>query len=149
MVIAQTEVVMALNHGLEQVGALIENTARAELGDYQGAVGPFPAWAPLSPAYEAEKGRSGYATPNPLVRTGEMLASFQHEVDPGRLEVIAGATDEKMLWHELGTAKMPPRPVWGPAALRNGEAIAKLLGAAAVAGLMGDVNQAKALYRIG
>lgn len=145
----QGEMVLALHHGLEAVGGLIESTASAELGSYQPAVGPFPAWAPLSPDYEAEKARSGYATPNPLIRDGDLLASFQHEVDHGKLEVIAGATDEKMLWHELGTAKMPPRPVWGPAAYRNQDAIAKLIGTAVVAGLLGDASGLKALSRPG
>lgn len=127
--------VQTLQTGLEAAITLVENTARSEIGELQPAVGPFNAWAPLAESTVDAKGHD-----RPLIDTGEMLASFQHEVDKRALEAIAGATDEKMIWHELGTSKMPARPVWGPAAYRCQEAIAKLVGAAAVAGLLGDVS---------
>lgn len=127
--------VKTLQTGLEAAITLVENTARAEIGELQPAVGPFPAWAPLAESTVEAKGHD-----RPLIDTGEMLASFQHEVDKQALEAIAGATDEKMIYHEFGTAKMPPRPVWGPAAYRCEAAISKLIGAAAVAGLLGDVS---------
>jgi hypothetical protein len=132
------EVLASLHNGLEAAAALVERDARRQMGHYQPAVGPFQAWAPLSPAYAASKAAAGYPSPSPLVRSGVMLASFQHEVDHAGLTAIAGSTDPKMLWHELGTVKMAPRPVWGPAAFKSQEAIGRLIGTAAVAGLLGD-----------
>lgn len=125
----------ALRDGLEASARMLEATARAEIGVLQPAVGPFNAWAPLAQSTVDAKGHD-----RPLEDTREMVDSFQHETDRLKLEAIAGATDEKMIWHELGTSKMPPRPVWGPAAYRCQDAIARLIGAAAVCGLLGDVN---------
>jgi phage gpG-like protein len=132
----------ALQVGLEKVAVTIEKEPKAEIGKYQPAVGPFPAWEPLS--FTTLEGwgpfpgkiELGYAPPdNPLKRTGEMRESISHEVEP--LVAIIGSTDRTMVFHEFGTSKMPARPVFGPAAFRNKETIQRLVGAAVVAGLVG------------
>lgn len=113
----------------------IEKTAAASIGHYQPAVGGFVAWAPLALSTVADKERAGYPTPSPLKASGEMLESFGHEVHG--LEGIAGARDPKMIFHEVGTEKMPARPVWGPAGFNNKAAIEMLIGAAVVGAIVG------------
>lgn len=126
---------IALHKGLEVVGQHVEATAKAEIGEYQAELGPFPAWQELADSTEAEKARLGYPSGAPLLRTGELRDSIGHEV--GRMEAIIGSTSDVMVYQELGTPTIPPRPVLGPAALHNKETIEAILGAAAVSGLIG------------
>jgi HK97 gp10 family phage protein len=124
-----------IKRGLELSAELIEETAKSEIGEYQDEVAMFPAWAALAASTEADKASKGYPPNSPLLRTGEMRDSIQHEV--GEWEATIGATDPKMVFHEFGTQKMPPRPVIGPALYRNLEKIQRLIGNAAVAGFVG------------
>lgn len=125
----------ALRKGLDLVGTVVEGTAKAEIGFYQGAVGEFAAWEPLADSTEQEKARLGFEPDAPLLRTGELRDSIGHEV--GGLEVVIGSTSDVMVYQELGTATIPPRAVLGPAAVHNQERIERILGAAAIAGLIG------------
>lgn len=120
---------------LEKCALLIEKDAKAQIGFYQPAVGPFQDWAELAESTEAEKARKGYLLDAPGLREGDMRDSIKHEVE-GR-EAVVGSEDEKLEWFEFGTPKQPPRPVIGPAAFRNKENIQKILGAAAVEGITG------------
>lgn len=129
------EVGFVLHESLEHVMEKIEKTAAASIGTYQPAVGGFVGWAPLSEVTLERKAARGFAVPMPLLETGAMLASFGHEVRG--LEGAAGATDPKAIYFETGTSRMPPRPVWGPAAFNNREAIREMLGAALAAGIGG------------
>lgn len=126
---------IALHKGLEFVAERIEATAKEKIGEYQAGIGPFPEWADLADATEKEKERLGYPLDAPLLRRGDLRDSIGHEV--GALEAIIGSTDDVMVWQEMGTEYIPPRPVLGPAALQNEEKIAALVGAATVAGLLG------------
>lgn len=130
---------LVLQGELKRVMHRIEKTAAAMVGDYQPAVGGFAAWAPLSDVTIRRKVSRGYDVPAPLKASGDMLASFTHSTNG--LEGLAGATDDKARYHETGTSKMPPRPVWGPAAFNNREAIQRLLGAAVVAGISGNADR--------
>jgi len=126
---------IALRKGLDRVGALIERSAKAEIGFYQGAVGEFAAWEPLADSTEAEKARLGFEPDAPLLRTGDLRESIGHEV--GGLEVVTGSTSDVMVYQELGDEKLPPRAVLGPAAIHNADRIEAILGTAAISGLIG------------
>lgn len=130
----QAAEVVALHHGLKRVAAMVEKTAKAEIGEYQSSVGSFPAWAQLADSTEAQKAANGYPMDAPLLATGAMRKSIQHQVSG--LEAQIGTNDEKMIYHEFGTSKMPPRPVLGTAAFRNKKKIEQILGHAAVTGLL-------------
>lgn len=127
---------LALESGLERVARKVEATAKSEFGTYQPSTGPFPAWAELAESTQDERERLGFTPNDPLLRTGDLKDSIGHEVDG--MEAIIGSKSEVMVFHEFGTAKMPPRPVLGPAAARNKEAIENILGAAFVGGLIGS-----------
>lgn len=130
----QASEVLALHHGLKKVAKLVEQTAKAEIGQYQDAIGPFPAWAPLTDSTEAQKERMGYPADSPLLATGEMRDSIEHEVHG--LEAEIGSNNDKMVWQELGTDRIPARPVLGPAAYRQRHKIERIIGHAAVTGLL-------------
>ncbi len=135
-------VITELQHGLDKVLEKIEETAKGEFGEYQPNVGPFPAWAELAEATKADRAHQGFPENEPLLRTGDLQDSIEHERDG--FEGVVGSKADIMLYHELGTANMPARPVLGPAAYRNKPAIEKLLCAAVVAGMIGG-TEAKAL----
>mgnify|MGYP001077961367 CR=1 FL=1 len=126
---------VALHEGLVAAAVEVEKSAKGEIGTYQAAIGPFPAWAPLADSTEDQKARMGYPADSPLLASGEMQESYAHEV--AGLEAVIGTADPKALYHEIGTERMPPRPVLGPALLHNRERIERLIGEAAVAGILG------------
>lgn len=128
--------VVALKAGLEEAAKHVEKTAKDEIGHYQEAEGSFPAWAQLADSTEAEKARLGYPMDAPLLRTGELRDEITHEVEG--MEAVVGSADPVMVYQELGTPTIPPRPVLGPAALRNKHTIERTLGAAAVSGILGS-----------
>lgn len=136
LVETEVAIVEMLHVGLERVAARIEKTAKSEIGHYQDQTGPFPGWPQLADSTEDRKAALGYPADAPLYATGEMQASIGHEVHG--LEAVIGSADEKLVWHEFGTAKMPARPVLGPAAFTNKKAIEMLVGAALVSGLIGQ-----------
>lgn len=125
----------SLHAGLEKCAAQVQKTAEAEIGHYQSGIGPFVAWAGLADSTEEHKAKMGYPSDAPLEASGEMGRSFSHTTH--MLEAVIGSTDEKMVYHEFGTPKMPARPVMGPAVLRNKEYIRRVLGLATVTGLIG------------
>ena len=126
---------LALHEGLDNLGRKLVKDMEGRPGRYQPGVGPFPAWAPLSPATEDRKAALGQPAGSPLVAEGDLKASFSHETQG--LTLVAGSKDPKMVFHEFGTSRMPPRPVVGPAGFENKDTIQKLVGAAAVVGLIG------------
>ena len=127
--------VLALHHGLKQVAEHIEKTAKDEIGYYQPAVGPFPAWQELAESTKADRMNKGYDPDEPLLRDGTLRDSIVHEV--GGLEAVIGSKLDIALYQELGTEKIPPRPFLGTAAFISKKKIEKILGAAAVSGLLG------------
>ncbi len=114
---------------LEQAAMLIKKDAREQIGRYQPAVGAYPQWAPLAESTDEEKARLGAPADAPLLRWGDLKRSFRSTLISDE-EVIVGSIDPNMDWHEFGTIKMPPRPVLGPALLKNIEQIQRLLGGA-------------------
>ena len=111
---------------LERIATKLEKDAKEEIAHYQPEIGPYPAWAQLSDETEWRKAHAGYPVDAPLLETGFMRDSIQHEVDGW--EAVMGSTDPKMLWHENGTDRIPPRPVIGPALLHNMDMIQSKLG---------------------
>ncbi|MDQ0124705.1 hypothetical protein J2W17_003659 [Pseudomonas lini] len=141
---AQEVVLLAsLRAGLEKCAVKIEATAKGEIGHYQSGIGPFPAWADLADSTESQKSKMGYPSDAPLLASGDMQKSISHTTHA--LETVIGSTDEKMVYHEFGTLKMPARPVMGPAVFRNKEYIRRVLGMATVSGLIGGLAIHKSL----
>jgi hypothetical protein len=132
---AEVGIHIAAREGLERVARKVEATAKAEIGVYQDGIGPFGAWPALAESTQEERSRLGYSPNDPLLRDGTLRDSIGHEV--AELEAVIGSTSDIMFYQEFGTARIPPRPVLGPAAERNHEAILEILGGAVVEGLIG------------
>lgn len=118
-------------NALNQAANLIKQDARKQIGHYQAEVGAYPQWAPLAESTDDEKARLGAPADAPLKRWGDLKKSFR-STPVGETEMIVGSTDPNMEWHEFGTVKMPPRPVLGPALLKNIDHIQALLGGAII-----------------
>lgn len=139
----QVTELVALNRGLEQCAQLVEATAKAEIGVYQDAIGNFPAWDELADSTKKDRVSKGFSENDPLLRSGELQDSISHKTE--LVETTIGSTDEVMVYQELGTPTIPPRPVLGPAVVRNEHKIRRILGEAAVSGLLGGQSMSKEL----
>lgn len=133
LVALEAGVALAAHHGLKKVAVEIERTAKSEFGEYQPAVGGFGAWSPLAEATKADRVRKGYTPDDPLLRSGKLRGSVSHEVS--WLEAVIGSDSDVMVYQELGTSKIPPRPVLGPAAERNKDTIERILGGMVAKGI--------------
>ncbi|HHA1936229.1 TPA: hypothetical protein ACOEP6_004741 [Enterobacter ludwigii] len=122
----------ALEAGLEVVARTIEEEAKEEIGVYQPAVGPFDAWAPLAESTKADRVRQGYSEDDPLLRSGELRDSISHRVMG--LAAVVGSTDDKAVWQEYGTDRIPPRPFIGPAYVKSFHKITEMVGFAVMKG---------------
>lgn len=140
LVSAKTKI--ALHEGVKQACEAVEKTAKAEIGVYQDAVGTlqddigvFPAWAQLAESTERQKEAMGYPLDSPLLASGEMRDSIKSEVVG--LNGVVASDDQLLVWDEQGTEHMSPRPVMGPAAVRNEDKVLRILSEAVGAALIG------------
>lgn len=138
----------AKHRALEKASRVIEDAAKAEIGHYQPQVGPFPAWAPLAESTEQHKAAMGYPAGAPLLATGDMRENISHQVEGN--EAAVGSPDDRAVYHEFGTSRMPPRPIFGPAVFRNEERIQRILGGAIVEGVLhGEIAAGGGEYLLG
>jgi len=127
---------IALQAGMKKAALLVENTAKKELGSYQRSNnGPFAPWAELKPSTKEQRVKLGFTENDPGLRTGEMRDSIEHQVEG--LEALIGSNDDHLVYFELGTSKQAPRSVLGVAMFRNKEKIRRIIGEAAVVGMVG------------
>ena len=126
----------AQEHGLELILRRIQNTAKAELGNYQPAVGPFAKWAELAESTKADRLRQGYSENDPGYRSGAMEESIGRR--HSGMEGEVGSDDDHLVYFEFGTSKQPARPVLGPAAYRNKKFIERVAAGAVVSGFIGE-----------
>lgn len=66
---------------------VIQAEARAILGHYQDAVGPFPAWEPLAPVTQTDRAEAGYTPNDPLRVTGALAANIEVSADANEAAV--------------------------------------------------------------
>jgi hypothetical protein len=122
-----------LEVGLDKIGTLAATLAASYPGTYQ------PGWAPLAESTILGKERDGWPVPSPLLRTGEMAGSYRHELEPAELAVTVGSPSKIALYQEIGTSRIPPRPVCEPALKNSLPYAADVLGEIAVSLLGGKL----------
>ncbi len=134
-------------HAVERALVVIEKDAKARLGEYQPATGPFPGWPSLADSTQADRERQGYAGDEPLLRDGTLQRAIVHEAHGprGTVGVKDGGTEpggdasvgQVAAYMENGTAKAPPRPFMGPAGYAKGAEAAQAAGEELVSVLVG------------
>jgi HK97 gp10 family phage protein len=120
----------AAHHALDRAAAVIEADAKGQIGTYQQQAGPFNAWPELAESTQKDRERKGFTPNDPLLRSGELRDSISREISDD--EAAVGSTSDVMVYQELGTPTIPPRPVLGPAAFKNKDKIERILGEAVV-----------------
>ena len=115
---------------LDAAGKILEDAAKDVIGTYDYG------WTPLAPSTLAKKNAD-----TPLLETGEMRDSIERTVSPvafgilPRGNVQVGSNNDKAVWQELGTSRIPPRSFLMETARRKGpeaalEVSAEMIGQA-------------------
>lgn len=116
-----------LAHGnrdaLEKAATIVETEAKSAVGTYKYG------WPHLADSTLKQKGAD-----TPLLRTGALRGSIEHAV-VSEHEAQVGSNDPKIAYHELGTTKMPPRPLLSEAAKRKEAEVHNILGEPALKAL--------------
>ena len=127
--LAKMEVGLDMFHHevMEKVCVIVEKEAKRVIGTYDYN------WTPLAEATQADREAHGFPADEPLLRTGEMRDSIEHNVGTEglRMEVIGivGTNNEVAKWQELGTSHIPPRSFLGGAAMHKESEIHEFFGA--------------------
>lgn len=121
---------------LKKAAQVVEKEAKQEFGVYQGAIGPFAKWEELADSTKLDRAAKGFTENDPLLRTGKLRDSISHEVHG--LSAAVGSTEDVMVYQELGTEKIPPRPVLAPALLRKEKQVLKLIGVHTAHAIIGN-----------
>jgi phage gpG-like protein len=122
----------AIDHDLKEVGhAIIVRACQMVCDEAKRVIGEgYPEWPALSPETLAHKMGSG-----PLLETGELRASIEWNAEGN--EGYVGSNNDKAVWHELGTSRIPPRPFLMGAAIAMEDKIHKLAARAVMAVILG------------
>jgi phage gpG-like protein len=110
----------ACHQALEIAAQFVEAEAKRAIGTYKYG------WRQLSPATQTDRVAHGFSANEPLMRTGEMRDSIEHCSSP--TEARIGSNNDKAVWHELGTSRIPPRPFLANALHQNEKVIVKIVG---------------------
>jgi phage gpG-like protein len=127
----------AVDHDLEALGPkIVERACQIVQKKAKAAIGQeHELWAPLAESTISDKQAHGYATPKPLLRTGELRDSIEYTVHGN--EGCVGSNSDIAVYHELGTSRIPPRSFLVSSAISSEDKIHRMAGAAAVAALSG------------
>lgn len=123
------------HHVTEQAAQIVEKDAKARIGSYQDAEGPFGAWANLAPSTVDDRLRKGFSPDDPLLRTGDLRRSYGRKV--AGATAVVGSTSPIALYQEQGTSTIPPRAVVGPAAIASRDAIGRVAATTLIAWISG------------
>jgi hypothetical protein len=154
---------LTVNRGFHHAAEVVWEEARNEIGHYQEAAGPFPAWPQLAEAtlegwdtvhghHYPGKIEMGFAPPdNPLLRTGELrdaiefAVSFNHAVVGVPSRSVGDGSEEDpvrdigdvAVEQELGTKFMPARSFLGRALFLKTHEVVAIIGEAVILGIEG------------
>lgn len=122
---AQADLLAAVTESAQ----LLEDKAKEKFGVYQDSEGTYPAWAQLKEATQRERVRQGYTANEPLLRDGTLKDSIHYSVTklPKVVEAVVGTNNKIMVYQEMGTKDIPPRPVLGPTAYENAPLVLSII----------------------
>lgn len=111
------------------IGEMLTHEAKDYIGHLQTGGILYPDWKELAESTKRDKERKGYVLNqdyNPLYRTGQLRDSISYFV--GNNTITIGSTSEIMVYQEMGTMHIPPRPVIGLVMYKNRINIETVLG---------------------
>ena len=132
---------------LKKSAVEVQKTAVAKFGEYQPAVGPYPAWELLTLDTLHQKMDLAGGGADPLIghypKGGEntlypvaLRQSFTIEVNESAMTASVGTNDPIAEWQEFGTKRgIPPRPFLRPALYESDAYIKRVINEAIAAAL--------------
>jgi hypothetical protein len=118
---------------LERCGKLVTHEVYRVIGTYEYG------WPQLAETTQDERASQGFEPNDPLLRTGRMRDTIWYKV--GHDEVQIGSDDKILAWQELGTSRIPPRPVLEGALKQKTPEVLKVIGRAVVGKLSGEARE--------
>lgn len=115
------------NHGLKKACELVVERAKHAIGTYDFG------WTPLAEATKEERAAHGFPEDEPLLRTGKLRDSIKYKIDKNNAHV--GSDLDIMIYQELGTRTIPPRPVLSKAAKEKEKEVHHILRDACIKSL--------------
>lgn len=109
------EIDHAKREALERGAQIIEDESKRVIGTYDYG------WPPLAASTLKKK-----AADTPLLETGEMRDSIEHTVTGDEAHI--GSNNDKAVWQELGTSRIPPRSFLMEAAVHKTDDVVKAIG---------------------
>lgn len=125
------EVEHANHRALEKAARIVEIEAKRVLGTYDYG------WPQLADSTQADREKHGFPADEPLLRTREMHDSIEH-ISTAK-EAHIGSNNDKAVWQELGTRKIPPRSFLAGALQHKTNEVVKVIGREVVGALIGEV----------
>jgi phage gpG-like protein len=122
----------AIDHDMQAIGpAIVRKACQMVADEAKRVIGEgYDDWPPLSAETLARKMMN-----TPLLETGELRGSIEWQSHG--LEGAVGSNNDKAVWHELGTSRIPPRSFLVGAAQQMEDKIHKMAARAVVAVLAG------------
>ncbi len=117
----QADIKAAEEAAVVQACKIVKRTAKGMIGHEQ------PMWEGLKPETIARKKRGN----TPLLETGELRASIEMSAPHRQGDTVVGyvgSNNEKAVYHELGTSKIPARSFLGQAAIGKEREIHEMTG---------------------
>lgn len=122
----------AKHAALEKAAKLVETEAKEVIGTYSYG------WPQLAKSTQQDRTRRGFSANEPLLRSGELRNSINHEVSDNR--AIVGSNLDAAVYAESGTSKEPPRSFLLGAAMHKGNEVAEIVGEHVHGHLIGRSN---------
>jgi hypothetical protein len=121
----------AIEHDMNSLGPeIVRKACEMVCEEAKRVIGEgYDFWPALAPSTLARKMMN-----TPLLETGELRASI--EWTASGLEGAVGSNNDKAVWHELGTARIPPRSFLMGAAIEMEPKIHKMAARAVMAVMM-------------
>ena len=123
----------AIEHDMNALGpAIVARACEMVCEEAKRVIGEgYDYWPALQPETLARKMMN-----TPLLETGELRASIEWQSHG--LEGAVGSNSDKALWHEFGTARIPPRSFLAGAAMAMEDKIHKMAVRAVMAVIRGE-----------
>jgi hypothetical protein len=112
-------------HALKKAAKVLQEESQRVIGTYDYG------WPELAESTKADRLHKGYTENDPLLRSGEMRESIEiGPISGGALTttIEVGSNNDKAVWQELGTDRIPARSFLGLAAVKETPEIIEILG---------------------